>query len=134
MCRSKILNGLERACYKRPVNADELQQTVEEVEDEIFKTFDKEVPSSEVGRLVTERLRRIDQVAYVRFASVYRQFKTLEDLVNEAKAVIEAQHYDVPGQGRLFIESKPVVLHEKNGDDEKPRVKKRREKSVQKIE
>ena len=105
--RSKILQGLERACYKRPVQAEDLQRAVEEVEDEIFRMHDREVPSNVIGQLVTDKLRRIDQVAYVRFASVYRQFKTLEELVTEARAVIDAQHYDVPGQGRLFIESQP---------------------------
>lgn len=126
--RSKILHGLERACYKRPVEAVVLQAAVEEVEEEIFKTHDKEAPSSEIGRLVTEKLRRIDQVAYVRFASVYRQFKTLEELVTEARAVIDAQHYDVPGQGRLFIEPQPRVLDENgsNGDEEVPRAKKQK--------
>ena len=54
---------------------------VDEVEEEIFKRHDKEVPAAVIGQLVTERLRRLDQVAYVRFASVYRQFKTLEELV-----------------------------------------------------
>lgn len=112
--QTKILQGLQRACFKRPVQAADLQQAVEEVEEELFKIFDKEVPSSEIGRLITERLRRIDQVAYVRFASVYRQFKTLEELVAEARAVIDAQHYDVPGQGRLFIEAQARA--EKNAD------------------
>lgn len=117
--RTKILQGLERACYKRPVQADVLQQAVEEVEEELFKAYDKEVPSSEIGRLITERLRRIDQVAYVRFASVYRQFKTLEELVTEARAVIDAQHYDVPGQGKLFIEAQARMKKaERNGDEE----------------
>jgi transcriptional repressor NrdR len=104
--RSKILHGLERACYKRPVQAEDVARVVDEVEEEIFRTHDKEVPSSEIGRLVSDRLRRIDQVAYVRFSSVYRQFKTLEDLVAEARAVIDARHYDdVPGQGRLFVDA-----------------------------
>lgn len=105
--RSKIMQGLERACYKRPVQSEELQRIVDEVEEEIFRAYDKEVPSEAIGQAVTDKLRRVDQVAYVRFASVYRQFKTLEDLVAEARAVIDAQHYDVPGQGRLFIESPP---------------------------
>ena len=102
--RAKVLDGLERACYKRPVEAGVLMRIVEEVEDEIFRGHDKEVPSGVIGQLVTEKLRRVDQVAYVRFASVYRQFKTLDDLVQEAKAVLDAQRYEVPGQGRLFIE------------------------------
>ena len=103
--RQKIASGLERACYKRPVPDDALRQLVDEVEDEIFAAYEKEVPSSAIGKAVSDKLRRLDQVAYVRFASVYRQFKTLDDLVNEAKAVIEARNYeDVPGQGRLFLE------------------------------
>lgn len=103
--RSKIFSGLERALYKRPVQADDVQRIVEEVEEEIFKKHDKEVPTTEIGALVSEKLRRLDQVAYVRFSSVYRQFKTLDELVAEARAVIDAQHYDdIPGQGRLFIE------------------------------
>ena len=114
--RAKVLDGLERACYKRPVEAGELQRIVEEVEDEIFRGHDKEVPSSFIGQLVTEKLRRLDQVAYVRFASVYRQFKTLDDLVQEAKAVLDAQRYEVPGQGRLFIEP-PKAQATANGDD-----------------
>ena len=102
--RGKILSGLERACFKRPVPESELLRIADEVEEEVFRTYDREVPSTAVGALVTDRLRRIDQVAYVRFASVYRQFKTLEELVDEAKAVIDAQRFDDPGQGRLFIE------------------------------
>ena len=104
--RSKILSGLERACYKRPVQEEDMHRIVDEVEEDVHKAYDKEVPSTAIGELVTERLRRLDQVAYVRFASVYRQFKTLDELVQEAKAVIDAQRYDVPGQGRLFVEAR----------------------------
>ena len=130
--RSKILQGLERACYKRPVNADLLQKAVEEVEDEVFRAHDKEVPSHVIGQLVTDKLRRIDQVAYVRFASVYRQFKTLEELVTEARAVIDAQKYDVPGQGRLFVDPagrKGGVVKNGNGHESGPKVKRRKKKS-----
>ncbi len=102
--RGKVISGLERACFKRPVPETEILRIAQEVEDEVFGNYDREVPSTFVGGLVTDRLRRVDQVAYVRFASVYRQFKTLEELVDEARAVIEAQRYDVPGQGRLFLE------------------------------
>jgi transcriptional repressor NrdR len=100
----KIFSGLERACFKRPIPEAELQRVVDDVEEEIFKSYDREVPSDVVGRLVTERLRRLDQVAYVRFASVYRQFKTLEELVDEAKAVMDARRFEDPSQGRLFVE------------------------------
>ena len=109
--RTKILTGLERACFKRPVPESELLRIVDEVEEETFKTHDREVPSERVGQLVAERLRRLDQVAYVRFASVYRQFKTLEELVDEARAVLDAHRYEVPGQGRLFIEPPKASNH-----------------------
>src|SRR5204862_6582413 len=105
--RARIVSGLERACFKRPVPENELLRIVDEVEEEVFKRFDREVPSTAVGELVTDKLRRLDQVAYVRFASVYREFKTLEDLVHEAQTVIDAQRYETPGQGRLFVEPPP---------------------------
>jgi transcriptional repressor NrdR len=101
--QKKIYQGLERACFKRPVAQQDLQRIVDEVEEEIFKRYDREVPSGDVGRLVIVRLRRVDQVSYVRFASVYKQFKTLEELVEEAKAVIEARRLEDPSQGELFV-------------------------------
>jgi transcriptional repressor NrdR len=111
--RSSILSGLERACFKRPVPESELTRIVDEVEEEVFATFDREVPTSAIGQLVIDHLRRVDQVAYVRFASVYRQFKTLEDLVAEARAVLDARRYEDPGQGRLFIDDS--AAHPGNG-------------------
>jgi len=105
--RQKLLTGLERACYKRPVKLDQLQQIVDEVEEEVHRGFDKEVPSQRIGELVIDRLRRLDQVAYVRFASVYRRFKTLDDLVQEAQAVLDAKRFEDPSQGRLFLETSP---------------------------
>jgi transcriptional repressor NrdR len=103
--RGKVLTGLERACFKRPVPQEHLMRIVDEVEEEAFKRFDREIPSNVVGEMVSEKLRRLDQVAYVRFASVYRRFKTLEELVDEAKAVIAARGYEDPDQGKLFVES-----------------------------
>src|SRR5688500_1286061 len=118
--RAKILSGLERACYKRPVQEEDMHRIVDEVEEDVHKAYDKEVPSTAIGELVTERLRRLDQVAYVRFASVYRQFKTLDELVEEAKAVIDAQRYDdLPGQGRLFLN--PPLSPEGSGTGDRPR-------------
>ena len=103
--KQKILAGLERACFKRPVSEGDIIRIGDEVEDDVFNAHDREVPTTVVGQLVIERLRRLDQVAYVRFASVYRQFKTLEELVDEARAVLDARRYeDPPGQGRLFVE------------------------------
>ena len=102
--RSRVLSGLERACFKRPVSESELLRIVDEVEEEVFSSHDREVPTTVIGQLVIDHLRRLDQVAYVRFASVYRQFKTLEELVNEARAVLDARRYEDPSQGRLFID------------------------------
>ena len=113
--KGKIIAGLERACYKRPVEQAELLRVADEVEDEIKVAFDREVPSSAVGQLVIDKLRRLDQVAYVRFASVYRRFTTLEELVDEAKAVIDARRYEDPGQGQLFIDAVPASTAAGNG-------------------
>ncbi|MGF1634159.1 MAG: transcriptional regulator NrdR [Phycisphaerae bacterium] len=110
--RQKILTGLERACFKRPVPHEQLVETVDAVEEAAFRRHDREVPSDFVGREVAEKLRMLDQVAYVRFASVYRQFKTLDELVAEARAVIDAQRFDDPEQGRLFLEAAEA---ERNG-------------------
>jgi transcriptional repressor NrdR len=107
--RDKVLAGLERACFKLPIPTGELQRIRDEVEDEVFRTHDREVASEFVGRLVTEHLRKLDQVAYVRFASVYKRFETVEELVDEAQAVIQDRKYDDPTQGKLFIEEKPEV-------------------------
>ena len=101
--RDKILAGLERACFKRAVPDHELLRIRDEVEEEVFRSNDREVSSRQIGNLVMERLMKLDQVAYVRFASVYRQFQTLGELVEEARAVIDAKRYDDdPGQGKLF--------------------------------
>jgi transcriptional repressor NrdR len=108
--QKKIYAGLERACFKRPVAQEELLRLVEEVEEDVFKHYDRELPSTVVGQMVTERLRRLDQVAYVRFASVYKQFKTLEELVDEAKAVIDARRYEDPSQGSLFVDATAVPV------------------------
>ena len=111
--RNKILAGLERACFKRPVPESEINRIVDEVEDEVFKSHDREVPTTTIGQMVTDRLRRVDQVAYVRFASVYRQFKTLEELVEEARAVLDAKRFEDPTQGKLFID--PNAARGENG-------------------
>jgi transcriptional repressor NrdR len=103
--RNKIVTGLERACFKRPVPETEILRIADEVEDEVFKSHDREVQTMLIGGLVADKLRRLDQVSYVRFASVYRQFKTLEELVEEARAVIDAKRFEDPSQGRLFIDT-----------------------------
>jgi transcriptional repressor NrdR len=101
--RQRLLTGLEKACYKRPVSAQQLQQLVEDIEDDLFRTYEKEVVSSDIGRLVSERLKLVDRVAYVRYASVYKQFRDIEDLLEEVKEVMNTKHLDTgPSQGKLF--------------------------------
>ncbi len=86
--REKLLNGLMRACEKRPVSIDVLEKTVDDIEATLQNTLDREVTSEKIGELVMERLKDIDEVAYVRFASVYRQFKDLETFMDELSKII----------------------------------------------
>jgi len=102
--REKIVAGLERACFKRPVPESEVLRIAEEVEEECRRRHDRECPSSFVGEQVIERLRRVDQVAYVRFASVYHRFQ-IEELAREAQAVLDRRRSDDPSQGKLFVEA-----------------------------
>lgn len=107
--REKILAGLERACFKRPVSESELNRIADEAEEEVFGRFDREVPTQIVGEIVIDKLRRVDQVAYVRFASVHKRFKTLEELLEEAREMIDARRFDDdPSQGRLFLDEKTL--------------------------
>jgi len=86
--REKIRIGLEKACYKRPVSADQIEQIISEVEVEVSANFEREVPSRYIGEQVFNCLRRVDQVAFVRFASVYREFKDVNDFVEELQPML----------------------------------------------
>jgi transcriptional repressor NrdR len=86
--RQKIKRGLETACWKRPISDAQLESIISEVENELELKFESEVPSRQVGELVMGRLRDLDPVAYVRFASVYRQFKDARDFVDEIKPML----------------------------------------------
>jgi len=99
--REKLISGLQRACYKRPVSDEDLRRVVEGVEEDIYRKFDRSVPSSFIGEAVCVYLREVDQVAYVRFASVYRNFSDVGELIEEAREVEQSSH---PGRGqtRLF--------------------------------
>ena len=81
--KSKLLNGMLRACEKRPVPFDTLESIANEIEQTLQTALDREVPSAHIGELVMERLRNVDEVAYVRFASVYRQFKDISTFMDE---------------------------------------------------
>ncbi|MBQ9788567.1 MAG: transcriptional repressor NrdR [Lentisphaeria bacterium] len=85
--KDKLRNGIANACYKRPVSSDQIDALVEELSSQIQKDFDKDIPSSDIGIYVMNALRRVDQVAYVRFASVYRKFKDVEEFIDEIRAL-----------------------------------------------
>jgi len=101
--RQRIITGVVRACYKRPVSHEQVTALAHEVEEDLFKLGEREIEAVEIGSLVADRLRRLDQVAYVRFASVYRQFRDLDELLREVREVMETTDPNQPpGQGRLF--------------------------------
>jgi transcriptional repressor NrdR len=86
--REKIRSGLEKACYKRPVSEEQIERIISEVESDIYQNFDREVPSRCIGERVFNMLRDVDQVAFVRFASVYREFKDVNDFVEELEPML----------------------------------------------
>jgi transcriptional repressor NrdR len=86
--REKIRSGLEKACYKRPVSEQQIERIISEVEGEMYQNFEREVPSRCIGELVFKLLRDVDQVAFVRFASVYREFKDVNDFVEELEPML----------------------------------------------
>ena len=81
--REKLLNGLVRACEKRPVSLDTMENIVDEIEASISNSLDREVSTKRIGELVMDKLKAVDEVAYVRFASVYRQFKDINTFMEE---------------------------------------------------
>ena len=100
--RSKMLEGIRHAAYKRPVTAERLERVVDEVEEFLVASFEKEVSSQTIGEKIAAVLRRVDKVAYVRFASVYRQFEDVGDFIDEAQDVLDRAADEGPGQGSLF--------------------------------
>ena len=89
--RNKVLSGLIRACEKRPVSFDTLENIVNEVEQSLQNELKQEISSAEIGELVMDKLKKVDQVAYVRFASVYRQFKDIDTFMAEMNKLLEDQ-------------------------------------------
>ena len=86
--RLKILNGLKKACEKRPISTEMLEKTVEEIEKSLQEKGLKEIPSTVIGEEVMERLHKLDEVAYVRFASVYRSFRDINEFMSELKDIL----------------------------------------------
>ena len=88
--RQKLINGLLRACEKRPIATGVLDQAVDNIEQTILNSMEREVTSIYIGGLVMEELKKIDEVAYVRFASVYREFKDINTFMDELKVILDA--------------------------------------------
>ena len=86
--RDKLFNGMMRACEKRPVSVGDIERAIDEIEAEIQNSLDREVTSVRIGELVMDKLKDIDEVAYVRFASVYRQFKDIKTFMSELKKLL----------------------------------------------
>ena len=82
---NKLINGVRRACYKRPIASDKLEAMIDAIEGDIFNAEDKEISSTKIGEIVMSHLKDLDSVAYVRFASVYREFKDVSTFMDELK-------------------------------------------------
>lgn len=86
--RDKILKGMIKACEKRPVPIKKLEDLADEIERDIYNSYEKEITSAQIGEMVMEKLKNVDEVAYVRFASVYRQFKDINTFMDELKKLL----------------------------------------------
>lgn len=95
--REKLMRGLMRACEKRPVSLHQLDQIVDDIETKLKNSLDREVPSTLIGEYVMERLRAVDEISYVRFASVYRQFKDVDSFLNELSDIIKKRNEQEEG-------------------------------------
>ncbi|RCX15499.1 transcriptional repressor NrdR [Anaerobacterium chartisolvens] len=87
--REKLINGLLRACGKRPISVNDLEKLVDSIESQAYNTMRREITSEEIGEMVMERLKDMDEVAYVRFASVYRQFKDINTFMDELRNLLK---------------------------------------------
>jgi transcriptional repressor NrdR len=87
--RMKVINGMVKACEKRPVSADDIEKVADEIEQELQSSLEREVSSAQIGEMIMDRLKDLDQVAYVRFASVYRQFKDINTFLEELNKLLK---------------------------------------------
>ena len=87
--RRKNQDGITRACYKRPVSVERIENLMDEIETEVFNREEKEIPSALIGEIVMDKLKDLDAVAYVRFASVYREFKDVDTFMDELKKIMK---------------------------------------------
>jgi transcriptional repressor NrdR len=89
--REKLKQGIERACWKRPISNARIESTIADIEETVYMSFDSEVESSRLGEIVLEHLQKLDLVAFVRFASVYRKFDSLQDFVDTLRPMIDEE-------------------------------------------
>jgi transcriptional repressor NrdR len=87
--RNKVLNGIIKACEKRPVSMSTMEQIVDDIEKELYNSMEKEITSEYIGKMVMDKLKNVDEVSYVRFASVYRQFKDINTFMDELKKLLD---------------------------------------------
>lgn len=87
--REKIVAGIVRSCHKRPISLEKINQTVDEIENQVFNLEEKEVTTTEIGTIVMDKLKELDEVAYVRFASVYREFKDVNTFLEEINKILK---------------------------------------------
>ncbi len=114
--RQKILNGLKKACEKRPISMEMLERTVDEIEKVLQDKGLKEIPSTMVGEEVMERLHKLDEVAYVRFASVYRSFRDINEFMSELKDILSNKEMK---DAKEVVAEKPQKAEEKKQKPEK---------------
>ena len=87
--REKIVSGIVRSCHKRPVSLSQINQMVDEIETQIFNSGEKEIPTTKIGMIVMDKLKKLDEVAYERFASVYREFKDVNTFLEEINKILK---------------------------------------------
>lgn len=102
--RDKILFGIQVACAKRPIAIDSIEGLVSGIESELYHRGSREVTSREIGEMVMRNLRQLDEVAYIRFATIYRQFADVEDLADEIESLLERRHREAIAKAQLRLD------------------------------
>lgn len=102
--RGKILNGIQIACAKRPVATDAIEELVSGIERELYHRGSREITSREIGEMVMQNLRRLDEVAYIRFATIYRRFADVEDLADEIENLLERRQREAVLKAQMRLE------------------------------
>ena len=102
--RDKILGGIQIACAKRPIDTESIEELVSGIESELYHRGSREVTSREIGEMVMQNLRRLDEVAYIRFATIYRKFADVEDLADEIEALLERRQLEESLRAQLRLD------------------------------